>query len=249
MTEPSAPRDIAAAWEPQRPGRRAARDIPDAIVEPAWGGLRAVALLDDASAALYAHGEEISVPGELVDALRGAFTALDAVVEGHLTKKALHGSEGMLPPAPAVERPPILVPRALLKSVKDDPFVMARDHVREAEAAEAAILEALAAGERHAFVATDLVWLDGESLLDVPLLERKRLLDTILEESFLVRITTFVRPSAVLTLVTWGGLGFEELSYRASNSRYLPGRENPDWAVARPPEGPHGPSKAAAPPR
>jgi ATP-dependent DNA ligase len=249
VIEPTSPRDIAAAWEPQRPGRRATRDIPDAIVEPAWGGLRAAAVLGAGPAALFAHGSEITVPNELLDALRGAFTALDAVVEGNVTTKALHGSEGMLPPAAAAERPPILVPRALLKSVKDDPFVRARDHVREAEAAEATILEALADGERHAFVATDLLWVDGQSLLDVPLLERKRQLDTILEESFLVRITTFVRPSAVLTLVTWGGLGFEELSYRASNSRYLPGRENPDWAVARPPEGPHGPAKAPAPPR
>jgi ATP-dependent DNA ligase len=102
---------------------------------------------------------------------------------------------------------------------------------------------------RHAFVATDLLWLDGEPLLEVPLLERKRLLGTVLEESFLVRVTAFVRPSAVMTLVTWGALGFGDLSYRSANSRYLPGRENPDWAVGRPPEGPHGPVKPPTPPR
>ena len=249
MTEPTAPRDIAAAWEAPRPGRRAARDIPDAIVEPAWGGLQAVAVLSEEPPALYAHGAEIAVPEELVQALGGAFTAVAAVVEGHLTTMALHGGEGMFPPPPSVERPPILVPKALLNSVKDDPYVRARDHVQKARAAEARIIEALAGGERHAFVATDLLWLDGEPLLDIPLLERKRLLDTILEESFLVRITAFVRPSAVLTLVTWGALGFEELSYRAANGRYQVGREDPDWAVSRPPEGPHGPGRAAPPPR
>ena len=94
-------------------------------------------------------------------------------------------------------------------------------------------IEALARGERHAFVATDLLWLDGTSLADVPLLERKRLLEAVLSESFLARLSTFVRPSAVMTLVSWGMLGFPELSYRASNSRYLAGEVNPDWAIAQ----------------
>ena len=52
----------------------------------------------------------------------------------------------------------------------------------------------------------------------------------------------FITPSALVTLVTWGTLGFRELQYRAANSRYLAGRENPDCAVARPPDGPHGPA-------
>ena len=82
-------------------------------------------------------------------------------------------------------------------------------------------IEALARGERHAFVATDLLWLDGQPLDDVPLLERKRQLEAVLDESYLARVSTFVRPSAVMTLVSWGTLGFRELSYRASNSRYL----------------------------
>ena len=45
MSDPVQPREIAAAWEPQLPGRRATRDIPDAIVEPHWGGARVVAAL------------------------------------------------------------------------------------------------------------------------------------------------------------------------------------------------------------
>ena len=107
--------------------------------------------------------------------------------------------------------------------------------------------EALERGERHAFVATDLLWIDGESLLDVPLLERRRLLDGVLDESYLVRRSAIVRPSAVLTLVTWGSLGFRDLSYRAANSRYLPGQENPDWAIARAPDTPVGVPKPVAP--
>ena len=72
-------------------------------------------------------------------------------------------------------------------------------------------------------MATDLLWIDGQPIDDVPLLERKRQLEAVLNESFLVRVSAFVRPSAVMTLVSWGTLGFSELSYSASNSRYLAG--------------------------
>ena len=142
---------------------------------------------------------------------------------------------------PKVERPPILVPRALRKDVKDDPFVRARDYEAAAASPRArACARRSERGERHAFVATDLLWLDGQSLLDVPLLERRRILEGVLDEAYLVRRSAIVRPSAVLTLVTWGALGFKDLSYRAANSRYLAGQENPDWAITRAPDVPHG---------
>jgi hypothetical protein len=249
MPDPVAPREIAAAWQPQLPGRRATREIPDAIVEPHWGGARVVAALTQDEAALYAHGEEIAVPENLLRELLAAFGAVEAVIEGHLTTSALRSGEGAFPETPRVERPPILVPRVFRDHVTDDPYVRARDHVSRALAAEPATLEALEGGEPHAFVAIDLLWLDGQPLLEIPLLERKRLLETVLETSQLVRVGVFVRPSAVLTLTTWRSLGFTELQYRAANSRYLAGRENPDWAVGRTPQGPGGPSRVPASPR
>jgi hypothetical protein len=247
MEEPTTPRAVAAAWQPQLPGRRAARDIAEPIVEPVWGGVRVAVAVDADGAAAYAHGVELDLPDELASAIRGALGATVAVIEGHLTAEALRSGEGAFPPQPAFERPPILIPRGLRESVKDDPFVRSRDHVRTALAGEASVLEALAAGERHAFVATDLLWLDGELLDDVPLLERKRLLAAVLDESFLVRVTVFVRPSAAMTLVAWGALGFAELSYQGSNSRYLFGRENPDWAVVRAPRDAAGGPRSSAP--
>jgi hypothetical protein len=71
----------------------------------------------------------------------------------------------------------------------------------------------------------------------------------VLEASQLVRVTPFVRPSAVHTLVTWGTLGFREVTYRATNGRYLAGQVNDDRSVARPPEGPMGPSGGPVSPR
>ena len=241
--------ELAAAWRPQRPGRVAHRKIVDALVEPDWAGLHVVAALTPEGAVFVHDGDAITVPAELPPAVVDAFDGLDALVEGRLTTKALESGEGALPSLAEIERPPILVPRAIRRSVQDDPYVRARDHVTREQAAAAPVLAALARGERHAFVATDLVWLDGIPLDDVPLLERMRLLDGVLEASYLVRVTPHVKASAILTLVTWGTLGFRELHYRAANSRYLAGRENPDCAVTRPPQGPHGPAKAPSPPR
>jgi hypothetical protein len=240
--------DLAAAWQPQRPGRRAPKDIVDALVEPDWDGLRVVAALAVDQAVLVHDGEAITVPAELSPALVEAFGAVEALVEGCLTTMALRSGEGALPPMPGVERPPLLIPRAIRGNVKDDPYVRARDHEKREAALAPKILEALARGERHAFVATDLLYLDGTPLDDVPLLERRRLLDGVLEVSYLVRISPVVKPSAILTQVTWGTLGFKELHYRAANSRYLAGRENPDCAVSRPPVGPQRPAKAPVPP-
>ena len=35
--------------------------------------------------------------------------------------------------------------------------------------------------------------------------------------------------------MTWWSMGFRELHYRSRNSRYMAGDENPDTAVAAPP--------------
>ena len=83
------------------------------------------------------------------------------------------------------------------------------------------------------FVATDLLWLDGTSLLDVPLLERRRLLESVLVESDVVRVGAFVRPPIESWVSSWRSMGFTGLTYKAANSRYLPGEPNPDWVDHR----------------
>jgi ATP-dependent DNA ligase len=238
---------VAAAWRPQRPGRRGPRDIRDALVEPDWGGARVVAALTENEASLYREGREVAVPEEMLQALLDGFRAVEAVIEGHVTTAALRSGEGAYPTLQTIERPPLLIPR-LFRNRKDDPFVRDRDREAKQASIEPETIDALARGERHVFMATDLLWVDGEALDDVPLLERKRLLDGVLAESTLARVSAFVRPSAVTTLVAWGSLGFGELSYRASNSRYLAGEMNPDWAIAEAPDSPVR-QPTAAPPR
>jgi hypothetical protein len=241
--------ELAVGWQPQRPGRRAPKDIEDALVEPDWDGLRVVVALSVDGAILVHDHEAITVPAELPPALVAAFSAIDALVEGCLTTMALKTGEGTMPPMPGVARPPLLIPRFVGANRKDDPFVRAREFEKREAARAPVILAALEAGERHAFVATDLLYLDGTPLDDIPLLERKRLLDGTLEPSHLVRVAPMVKPSAIRTQVTWGTLGFTELHYRAANSRYMAGQENPDCAVSRPPDGPHGPTPGPSAPR
>jgi hypothetical protein len=235
MAPVTSPREIAAAWTPQLPGRVGPRDIDDPLVEPDWGGLRVVVASTGTAVEVFRPGAQVPLPGELHAALAQAAKGANAVIEGHLSTAPLGSPVVMAPPARSVLRSSTLIPR-IGSSRKDDPYVHARHHLARMEREAPAVLNALAAGEGFAFAATDLLWLDGESLLDIPLLERKRLLDSLLEVSDLVRVTTFVKPSAVMTMVGWGTLGFRELSWRGANSRYLAGRENPGWAVARPPK-------------
>jgi len=85
--------------------------------------------------------------------------------------------------------------------------------------------------EEVSFVITDLLWLDDTELLDIPLLERRRLLDATLVESDLVRVGAFVRPPIDTWITSWRTQGFSGLTYKAANSRYLPGQPNPEWVI------------------
>ena len=75
--------------------------------------------------------------------------------------------------------------------------------VRAAVRAERAVVDGVwtaqpflaeaADADRRAFVAVDLLDLDGEPLLDVPLQERRRLLESVVDERVQVRVSSLVR--------------------------------------------------------
>jgi bifunctional non-homologous end joining protein LigD len=89
--------------------------------------------------------------------------------------------------------------------------------------------EVLARGGPNAFVAVDLLEVDGQSLLDVPLLERKRLLAGVVIEAERVRVTPSVRFPIHSSLLSWRMNGFTTYIAKHENSRYLPGETNPEW--------------------
>lgn len=87
------------------------------------------------------------------------------------------------------------------------------------------------AGPRRIFSAFDLLEVDGTSLLEVPLLERKRHLEGVLAPSLNVRLTPFVSRSLRSWRDTLAGLGFGRVVMKDWNSRYTPGETAPTWLV------------------
>jgi ATP-dependent DNA ligase len=199
--------------------------IGNPIVEPRWAGVRVLASVDDGSVAIRDEAGEPFVERPEIDrALAGAIRVDSAILDGWLTKQPTAEIAEALP-APDIPTAGQFVAK---------PFIgIRRDRAKEAEDERRLHVQAaiFAEDEPVAFVATDLLWLDGESLLDVPLLERKRLLESVISESALVRVGMFVRPPIETWVATWRRLGFFGLSFRGANSRYHPGEERDDWTT------------------
>jgi bifunctional non-homologous end joining protein LigD len=87
------------------------------------------------------------------------------------------------------------------------------------------------AGGRRIFAAFDLIEVDGESLLDIPLLERRRHLEGILTPSLNVRLTPYVSRGLRSWRDTLASQGFRRVVLKRWNSTYAPGRETKDWLV------------------
>ena len=136
-------------------------------------------------------GEVMRSPG-LPPALVDGVGEIDALVEGSLTSMALKSGEGSLPPMTGrrAATPPDPAPGVVARTTPSS----AHGTMTSGGRSSAAHPASAGARRRHAFVATDLLWLDGTPLADMPLLERKRLLEGALEASYLVRVAPFVRP-------------------------------------------------------
>lgn len=236
-SDPQPPTALAdrATWRPATFGARRPRDIVDPIVEPAWEGRRvlvhvesgALSIVDGEGAVLMSRpvgpleppptGEPEDELEAVIAALGAALRAGSAILDGVLTLQASRSGEGILPGE-------VEVPTASELATQ---LVFGRRRRRE----DTGPPPERRPGDRLVFVAVDLLTLDGELLLDVPLLERKRLLESALVEGPLVRRTAFVRLPIEPWLGAWRALGFRSLAYKAANSRYEPGRPNDGWAI------------------
>ena len=78
-------------------------------------------------------------------------------------------------------------------------------------------------------VAVDLLRIDGQELLDVPLLERRRLLEAIVAESDQLRVTPVFRAPLGPQIAVWRAQGFRAALAKHANSRYLSGERNEEW--------------------
>jgi ATP-dependent DNA ligase len=215
------------AWRPMAFGHISPHKITDPVCEPLWGGQRVMVEVRDGAVTIRGtDGEEVDGYEELRAAILDAAFADELLIDGSLLPAPLRDTEGarVRVGMDAVETP---VDRAKHMFIGESPLAGKRDALARAD-------EARLPGpgeEPAALVATDLLWIDGQSLLDVPLLERKRVLDSALDERELVRRTMVVRPPVESWFAQWRALGFEEVTFKGANGRYRPGRVSEDWTV------------------
>lgn len=84
---------------------------------------------------------------------------------------------------------------------------------------------------RQIFSAFDLLEVDGDPLLGVPLLERKRHLEGLVTPSPNVRLTAYVTRGLRAWRETLTGLGFTRVVLKDWNSPYSPGQTASSWLV------------------
>ncbi len=222
-------------WRPQAFGRRKPRDLRDPLVEPAWDGIRILAHVEPAGVRLVdAAGADLAPDHpEIAAELVAGGQAQALIVDGYLTDQALRSGEGVVLDVDESPRMGEHVTQFFLGKQAADHVggrgrVPGRSTARTINQAEAAAAEGPVP---IAFVAVDLIALDDEPLLELPLLERKRLLESVLPEGARVRRTAFVREPAGSFIITWRSLGFGGLAYKEANSRYHPGAPNDGWSL------------------
>jgi len=86
---------------------------------------------------------------------------------------------------------------------------------------------------RTIFAAFDLLEVDGQSFLDVPLLERKRHLEGVLRPSPNVRLTAYRGRDLRSWRDTLQEQGFRRVVLKDQNSTYSPGAMNDHWFVVQ----------------
>jgi hypothetical protein len=218
----------AATWRLQAFGDKRANRIEDPIVEPLWTGPRILALVDGDDVRLIdGEGESIDEEPGLAAALAEAAAGTTMLVEAFLTHEPLQ-AVSEIASREAVSAPKVSDTMTQMvigtRGDRKDRLVE-----RMAEARQRTVEGVI---DQLALVAVDLLWLDDESLCDVPLLERKRILESVLTESHLVRVGAHVKPPIDTWLGSWRTFGFRRVSFKAANSRYLPGQKNQEWAQA-----------------
>lgn len=202
--------------------------IAEPVVEPLWSGLRVIAAAQGGAAALIHDGEELLGRDDLTQALAAAVepTTEGVILDAYVTKQISGEDTGIrsgIIGMPSVGR---LLARSLVggrildkaQQLEDDRADRAAQRFEEEDPVN--------------LVAVDLLWLDGEWLLDVPLLERKRLLAAVLPGDPIVRASMYVRPPIETWIGSWRAQGFRSLAFKGANSRYRPGEVAPDWITA-----------------
>jgi hypothetical protein len=211
-------------WRPQTvKSGRYVPEVVNPILEPLWTGTRVLAHYHDADSedewgqvlVIDEFGDEATLDGpQAIDQLRRSIRAREAVIDGVITREATAGGEntaiGLFPTVNPIRK--FFLGGTPESDVKYEP----RGPRREGTAS---------------FVAIDLLSIDEQPLFDAPLLERKRILESIIVQHELVRVSPWARPPVRSWFNTWRSAGFRGLIMKASNSKYRLGAETNEWAL------------------
>jgi len=179
----------------------------DWLIEPCWKGTRLLARYEDGHVRLTdQHG---AVPGheldEAAEVIAQSIDAEQALLDGIWTVMPFVGSGS------AAEAWSATLGEESPTGERPDPATLEK---------------------RRAFVAWDLVELDGTSLRDVPYQERRRLLQSVVAENVRVRVSPAVRLPIYSWLGAWRAAGFTHFVAKHVNSRYRHGQTAADWLQA-----------------
>jgi bifunctional non-homologous end joining protein LigD len=191
------------------------------FIEPCWKGVRVLARVEGGRATLSdERGEPVEDLEEAAEVITASIDAEQAVVDGAWTAMPFVG-EGS-----AARR----WAETLAEAAED----------RGEAAEDEPPIDPVALEKRRAFVAWDLLELDGQPLYDIPYQERRRLLESVVVEDIRVRITPAVRYPFRRWVAAWHANGFTHYVAKEANSRYASGEENDDWLQisAEPERGP-----------
>jgi bifunctional non-homologous end joining protein LigD len=195
--------------------------VNDPVIEPFWSGQRVIAhvqaplapgrdpsvrLLDDGGA-----DQSAELP-ELAAAMAGCVFARDAVIDGVISVQVGLDGIGAAAIPEMHDRPGLIRSRVELD-------VQARGTEQDVADAD------------EGFVAVDLLRVDGMTLLDLPLLERKRLLESVVRAGALVLVSVHVRPPIETWVATWKSVGLRGGMLKAANSHYRPGQDSVEWRI------------------
>jgi bifunctional non-homologous end joining protein LigD len=174
------------------------------LFEPLWPGERLMARVDRGDVTLTDEDGQPAAPevSEACPVLANAVLADGAVVDGIWSAQPFIGDGSM-----ARNWADTLAAEGLAEEIPDP----------------------LESERRRAFVAVDLVELDGQPLGDVPFQERRRLLESVIDEGVQVRLSPVVKHPLGSWLIGWRANGFTHYIAKHMNSHYLPGERNDDW--------------------
>jgi len=212
-------------------GDRPAREIRNVIAEPHWGGERVLVKIVRGDVTLRdVDGDAVPGFAEVRDALAEAARAGDLLLDGYLVAGRLQQRAGHEHPL-GVESVPTVTQMARQMILGGG----GRNPRQEAYEQAARRRQPLPDAETS-FVGMDLLWLDGEPLIGLPLQERRRLLESVMADGELVQRNVIVRPPVEAWYAQWKALGFQEFAVKDANSRYTPGGVSRDWTITRIPK-------------